>query len=80
MPLTGLVVPLSRGNSMTHPPLLADPVGVHAPIWAALPSDLQQRAVRLLAQLAFAQFRYQAQPATQETDHAAAPQQPQDSA
>jgi hypothetical protein len=65
---------------MIHPPPLANPVGVHAPIWSALPSDLQQRAVRLLAQLAFAQFRHHAQLTPQEADRATAPQQPQDPA
>ena len=65
---------------MTQPPPLADPVGGHAPIWSALPSDLQQRAVRLLTRLAFAQFREHSQSPTQENDHDRDPQHPQDPA
>jgi hypothetical protein len=48
-------------------------------IWSGLPSDLQQRAVRLLAQLAYAQLRRHAQPFTQETPHGPSLWQPQDS-
>jgi hypothetical protein len=51
-----------------------------APIWPGLPSDLQQRAVRLLAQLAYAQVCQHASPATPETYHGNFTQQPQDSA
>ena len=65
---------------MTRPPPPTDPPGACPPVWSALPGELQRRAVRLLAQLAFAQFRHHARPTTQETDHATAPQQPQDSA
>jgi hypothetical protein len=49
------------------------------PIWLGLPSDLQQRAVRLLAQLAYAQFRHGSPLATQEIDHGYFTQQSQDS-
>jgi hypothetical protein len=50
------------------------------PIWFGLPSDLQQRAVRLLAQLAYAQFCHGSPPFTQEIDHGSCTQQSQDSA
>jgi hypothetical protein len=49
------------------------------PIWPGLPSDLQQRAVRLLAQLAFARFRQHTPLDTQEIDHGYSTRQPQDS-
>jgi hypothetical protein len=49
------------------------------PIWPGLPSDLQQRAVRLLAQLAYAQFRQHVALSTQETCHGHSAQQPQGS-
>lgn len=52
---------------------------VFPPIWSGLPSDLQQRAVRLLAQLAYAQFRQQLSQATQEIDHGYFSQQSQGS-
>jgi hypothetical protein len=48
-------------------------------IWSGLPSDLQQRAVRLLAQLAYTQFRQQLSQATQEIDHGNFSQQSQGS-
>jgi hypothetical protein len=35
-------------------------------VWSALPSDLQQHAVRLLTRLAFAHFRQQTHSPTQE--------------
>ena len=65
---------------MTRQPPPTDPPDACTPVWSALPSDLQRRAVRLLAQLAFAQFRYHPPPTPQETAHAAAPQQPHDPA
>jgi hypothetical protein len=49
------------------------------PIWPGLPSDLQQRAVRLLAQLAYAQFRQHVALSTQETYHGNFMEQPQGS-
>jgi hypothetical protein len=61
-----------------QPPPLPMPVSFPT-IWSGLPSDLQQRAVRLLAQLAYAQFRQQLSQATQEIDHGYFPQQSQGS-
>jgi hypothetical protein len=62
-----------------QPPPPQTPVA-SAPIWPGLPSDLQQQAVRLLAQLAYAQFCQHASPTIQETDHGNFTQQPQGSA
>jgi hypothetical protein len=59
-------------------PPVPSPV-IFPPIWPGLPSDLQQRAVRLLAQLAYAQFRQQLSQATQETEHGHFSQQSQGS-
>lgn len=53
--------------------------GIVPPIWPGLPSDLQQRAVRLLAQLAYARFRQHLSLATSEIDHGQATQQSQGS-
>jgi hypothetical protein len=64
---------------MSRQPPPHEPARVGTPIWSALPGDLQQRAVRLLAQLAFAHFRQQPPSSTQEVHHDRAPQQPQDS-
>ena len=61
-----------------QPPPISTP-GIFPPIWSGLPSDLQQRAVRLLAQLAYAQFRQQLSQATQEIDHGYFSQQSQGS-
>jgi hypothetical protein len=61
-----------------QPPPVPTP-GSFAPIWSDLPSDLQQHAVRLLAQLAYAQFRQQLSQATQEIDHGYFSQQSQSS-
>jgi hypothetical protein len=61
-----------------QPPRPEMPVTV-PPIWPGLPSDLQQRAVRLLAQLAHARFRQRSQLATQEINHDYCVQQSQDS-
>jgi hypothetical protein len=47
-------------------------------IWSDLPSDLQQRAVRLLAQLAYVQLRPQVSLATQEVRYGHRTQQSQD--
>lgn len=49
------------------------------PVWSGLPGDLQQRAVRLLAQLAYAQVRQQAPLAIQEIRNGHCTQQSQDS-
>jgi hypothetical protein len=46
-----------------HPPPAELP-GALPHVWSALPTDLQQRAVRLLTRLAFAQFRQSASSST----------------
>jgi hypothetical protein len=61
-----------------HPPPTVTPFAL-PPIWSGLPSDLQQRAVRLLAQLALAQFRHPSPLSTQEIYHDHCTQQSQDS-
>jgi hypothetical protein len=48
-------------------------------VWSALPNDLQQCAIRLLTQLAFAHFRQHTLSSTQEIQHDHATQQLQDS-
>jgi hypothetical protein len=60
-----------------HPSPTAPPVPC-PPVWSTLPSELQQRAVRLLTQLAFARFRHHSQLATQEIYYGPAAQQSQD--
>ena len=80
MPLAALATWLPRGTSMSRQAPSLQAPGTLPPIWPDLPSDLQQRAVRLLAQLAFAQFRHDIQVSTQEIDHDHCTQQPQDSA
>jgi hypothetical protein len=64
---------------MKHQPPPVPMPAVFPPIWSGLPSDLQQRAVRLLAQLAYAQFRQQLPQATQEINHGYFSQQSQGS-
>jgi hypothetical protein len=64
---------------MSRPPPPTEPPVTLPPIWSDLPGDLQQRAVRLLAQLAFAQFRPQTQPSIQEIHYGPLTQQSQDS-
>jgi hypothetical protein len=61
-----------------HPPPPETPVTLPH-IWPGLPGDLQQRAVRLLAQLAYAQFRQHAQLTTKEIGHGHCTLQSQDS-
>ena len=61
-----------------HPPPTETPVTLPH-VWSGLPSDLQQRAVRLLAQLAYAQVRQHTHLATQEIHHGHPAQQSQDS-
>jgi hypothetical protein len=79
MPPAILATPLPRGTSMSrHPPPTETPVPLPA-VWSGLSGDLQQRAIRLLAQLAFAQLRRQAQPSTQEIHYGPSTPQPQDS-
>ncbi len=65
---------------MSQPPLPSEPSAVPTDTWSALPSDLQQRAVRLLTRLAFAQFRQHALLPTQETYHDHNTEHSQDSA
>jgi hypothetical protein len=48
-----------------HPPP-SEPAILRPAVWSALPGELQQRAVRLLAQLAYAQLRQQPLTTTQE--------------
>jgi hypothetical protein len=50
-----------------------------AHVWSDLPGDLQQRAVRLLAQLAYGQLRPQASLTPQEVLNGHPTHQPQDS-
>ena len=64
---------------MNRPPPPTETPVLLAQVWPGLPSDLQQRAVRLLAQLAYVQLRPQAFLATKEICHAHATQQSQDS-
>lgn len=61
-----------------HLPPTETPV-TRPPIWSGLPGDLQPRAVRLFAQLAYAQLRQQAPLSTQEIHHGHGTQQSQDS-
>jgi hypothetical protein len=61
-----------------QPPPPLTPV-TFPPIWPGLPNDLQQRAVRLLAQLVYARFRQHAPLSTQETCHGDFTQQSQGS-
>ena len=78
MPRTALAFARLRGISMSRrPPLTATPA-VLPHVWSDLPGDLQQRAVRLLAQLAYVQVRPQASRATQEVRHGHRTQQSQD--
>jgi hypothetical protein len=65
---------------MSQPPPPAELPGALPHVWSALPADLQQRAVRLLTRLAFAQFRQSARLSTQETNHGHTTQHGQDSA
>jgi hypothetical protein len=64
---------------MSHPLTPTAPPLALPPVWSGLPDDLQQRAVRLLAQLACAHLRHQPPLSTQEIDHGHLTQQPQDS-
>jgi len=63
---------------MSRPPPVIEAPAALAHVWSGLPSDLRQRAVLLLAQLAHAQFRTHTPPATQEIRHGHGTQ-PQDS-
>jgi hypothetical protein len=79
MPPTVLAIALLRGTSMSRPPPPTATPLVLPHVWSDLPSDLQQRAVRLLAQLAYVQLRPHASLATQEVRHGHRSQQSQDS-
>jgi hypothetical protein len=63
---------------MLHPPSPAE-LSTCPAVWSALPSELQQRAVRLLTQLAFAQLRHPSLSTPEEILHDSGTQQPQDS-
>jgi hypothetical protein len=60
------------------PPPTETPVSL-TQVWSGLPSDLQQRAVRLLAQLAYVRLRPQTPLSPKEIRHADPTHQPQDS-
>ena len=64
---------------MSHPPPPTETPALLAHVWPGLPSDLQQRAVRLLAQLAYGQLRPQASLTPQEVLNGHPTHQPQDS-
>ena len=64
---------------MNRPPPPTETPVLLAQVWPGLPSDLQQRTVRLLAQLAYAQFRQHLALSSQETQHGNFAQQPQGS-
>jgi hypothetical protein len=74
-----LEAPILRGISMTHHSASADCRVAVPPIWSGLPRDLQQRTVRLLAQLAYVQVRAQGPSSGKETIHDPTPHQRQDS-
>jgi hypothetical protein len=79
MRLTIFVALFLRGTSMICQPLPTTTPFALPPVWSALPGDLQQRAVRLLAQLAYAHLRQQTSLTIQESYHDHSPQQSQDS-
>jgi hypothetical protein len=64
---------------MSQSPLSTEPSAVPTDAWSALPSDLQQHAVRLLTRLAFAQFRQHSLSPTKEIHDDCNPQHSQDS-
>ena len=64
---------------MTHHHFSADRRAAIPPIWSGLSRDLQQRTVRLLAQLAYARVRAQGSASGKEIIHDPTPQQCQDS-
>jgi hypothetical protein len=64
---------MSRQPSRTEPGVAATHV------WLGLSTDQQERAVRLLARLAYAQVRTQAPQPAQEDHHGDTPQYDQDS-
>ena len=64
---------------MMHQQASADRLVDTPPIWSGLPRELQQRTVRLLAQLAYARLRAQGPSLAKETSHDPTPLQYQDS-
>jgi hypothetical protein len=64
---------------MSRPPPPTETPALLAHVWPGLPSDLQQRAVRLLAHLAYAHLRLQASLPTKEVRYGHPAQQSQDS-
>jgi hypothetical protein len=54
---------------MNRPPARAEPLASTTHVWSELSRDLQQRAVRLLTQLAYAQVRAHAQSSVKENPH-----------
>lgn len=64
---------------MSHHPSRTDPDDAARHVWLGLSTDQQQRAVRLLARLAYAQVRTHAQPRAQENRHDDPPPYHQDS-
>jgi hypothetical protein len=65
---------------MNHRPPRVTPHASGVPVWPDLPDDLQQRAVRLLAQLAYARLRQTAHQPAPESDDDHPAQQSQDPA
>lgn len=63
---------------MNHHPPRITPHAVSNHVWSDLPDDLQQRAVQLLAHLAYARHRQTTQQPTQERNDDHPTQQPQD--
>jgi hypothetical protein len=61
-----------------HPPRIDRPVATNQ-VWSDLSLDLQARAIRLLAQLAYARARAHLQPPVKETKHGDSPQHLHDS-
>jgi hypothetical protein len=64
---------------MNRPPPPTETPVLLAQVWPGLPSDLQQRVVRLLAQLAYVRLRPQASLSPKEIRHADPTHQSQDS-
>ncbi len=54
---------------MSRHPSRPEPLGTTAHVWSQLSRDLQQRAVQLLTQLAYAQVQAHAPPTAKENHH-----------
>jgi hypothetical protein len=63
---------------MSHQPRSTATFVAPEHIWSDLPSDLQQRTVRLLAQLAYARLHRHTESIIKETHSGNSTQQPQD--